>query len=147
MGKDKVFERGVERNLGSVVKVFGDRPMDGYVSSDAANFKDYLLKRGLITNSVKRTLATIRSVINLAIQEHGLDYKNGLFQVFLPILDDAKRRKPKSTDVIRKTHSECVQVDDEAEGCWHTYKIQTCAFLGLLVLILMIFSLTVRCLT
>jgi hypothetical protein len=52
------------------------------------------LKRGLTTNSVKRNFATIRSVINLAIQEHGLECRNAFSKVYLPDLDDAKKRKP-----------------------------------------------------
>ena len=38
----------------SVIDVLGDRPLDEYASSDAAAYRDYLLKKGLTTNSVKR---------------------------------------------------------------------------------------------
>ncbi len=69
--KDKVFHRGAERNIQSVIDVLGDRPVDEYASSDAASYRDYLLKKGLTTNSVKRNFSTIRSIINLCIQEHG----------------------------------------------------------------------------
>jgi hypothetical protein len=113
-GKDKVFKRGAERNIQSVVDVLGDRPLDEYASSDAANFRDYLLKKGLTTNSVKRNFATIRSVINLSIQEHGLDCKNAFSKVFLPDLDDAKRRKPIPIEDIRQIQQDCRQADDEA---------------------------------
>jgi integrase len=114
VGKDKVFKRGAQRNVQSVIDVLGDRPLDEYSSSDAANFRDYLLKKGLTTNSVKRNFATIRSVINLCIQEHGLDCKNAFSKVFLPDLDHAKRRKPIPTDVIREIQQECMSIDDEA---------------------------------
>ena len=80
VNKGKVFRRGAERNIQSVVDVLSDRPLDEYSSSDAA-YRDYLLKRGLTTNSVKRNFATIRSVINLAIQEHGLECKNAFSRV------------------------------------------------------------------
>ena len=62
--KDKVFQRGAERNIQSVIDVLGNRPVDEYMSSDAASFRDYMLKRGLTTNSVKRNFSTIRSIIN-----------------------------------------------------------------------------------
>ena len=68
VGKDKVFHRGAERNVQSVIDVLGDRPLDEYASSDAAAYRDYLLKKGLTTNSVKRNFSTIRSIINLCIQ-------------------------------------------------------------------------------
>jgi integrase len=114
VGKDKVFKRGAERNIQSVVDVLDDRPLDEYSSSDAATYRDYLLKKGLTTNSVKRNFASIRSVINLSIQEHGLDCKNAFSKVFLPDLDDAKKRQPIPTDIIRNIQQECMSLDDEA---------------------------------
>ena len=114
VNKGKVFRRGAERNIQSVVDVLRDRPLDEYSSSDAAAYRDYLLKRGLTTNSVKRNFATIRSVINLAIQEHGLGCRNAFSKVYLPDLDDAKKRKPIPTDIINEIQQECMSIDDEA---------------------------------
>ena len=114
VNKDKIFRRGAERNIQSVVDVLGNRPLDEYSSSDAATYRDYLLKRGLTTSSVRRNFATIRSIINLAIQEQGLDCRNAFSKVFLPDLDDAKKRKPIPTDVIREIQKECMSLDDEA---------------------------------
>jgi site-specific recombinase XerD len=108
------FRRGAERNIQSVVDVLSDRPLDEYSSSDAAAYRDYLLKRGLTTNSVKRNFATIRSVINLAIQEHGLECRNAFSKVYLPDLDDAKKRKPIPIENIKEIQQECMSIDDEA---------------------------------
>ena len=94
VNKDKTFQRGAERNTQSVADVLSNGPLDEYSSSDAAAYRYYLLKRGLTTNSVERNLATISFVINLAIQEHGLECRNALSKVYLPGLDDAKKRKP-----------------------------------------------------
>ena len=114
VNKGKVFRRGAERNIQSVVDVLSDRPLDKYSSSDAAAYRDYLLKRGLTTNSVKRNFATIRSVINLAIQEHGLECRNAFSKVYLPDLDDAKKRKPIPIENIKEIQRECMSIDDEA---------------------------------
>ncbi|MDA8536772.1 tyrosine-type recombinase/integrase [Alphaproteobacteria bacterium] len=114
VNKDKTFHRGAERNIQSVVDVLSDRALDEYSSSDAAAYRDYLLKRGLTTNSVKRNFATIRSVINLAIQEHGLECRNAFSKVYLPDLDDAKKRKPIPIENIRGIQQECMSIDDEA---------------------------------
>ena len=114
VNKGKVFRRGAERNIQSVVDVLSDRPLDEYSSSDAAAYRDYLLKRGLTTNSVKRNFATIRSVINLAIQEHGLECRNAFSKVYLPDLDDAKKRKPIPIENIKEIQQECMSIDDEA---------------------------------
>jgi integrase len=112
--KSKTFHRGAERNIEAVIAMFGDRPLDGYTSADAASFRDYLLERGLTTNSVKRNFSTIRSIINLSIQEHGLDIKNAFSRVFLPDLDDSKKRKPIPLDNIKQIQKDCMQADDEA---------------------------------
>ena len=112
--KGKVFRRGAERSIQSVVDVLSERPLDEYSSSDAAAYRDYLLKRGLTTNSVKRNFATIRSVINLAIQEHGLECRNAFSKVYLPDLDDAKKRKPIPIENIKEIQKECMSIDDEA---------------------------------
>ena len=114
VGKDKVFHRGAERNVQSVIDVLGDRPLDEYASSDAAAYRDYLLKKGLTTNSVKRNFSTIRSIINLCIQEHGLDCKNAFSRVYLPDLDDSKKRKPIPIENIRQIQQDCMQANDEA---------------------------------
>ena len=112
--KDKIFHRGAERNMQSVIDVLGDRPVDEYASSDAASYRDYLLKKGLTTNSVKRNFSTIRSIINLCIQEHGLDCKNAFSRVYLPDLDDSKKRKPIPIENIRQIQEDCKLEDDEA---------------------------------
>ena len=114
VGKDKAFHRGAERNIQSVIELLGDRPLDEYSSSDAASYRDYLLKKGLTTNSVKRNFAYIRSIINLCIQEHGLDCKNAFSRVYLPDLDDSKKRKPIPIDDIRQIQKDCMEADDEA---------------------------------
>jgi len=114
VNKDKTFRRGAERNIQSVIDVLGDRPLDEYSFSDAAMYRDYLLKRGLNTASVKRNFSTIRSIINLTIQEHGLDCRNAFSKVYLPELDDVKQRKPIPIASIRQIQKDCVSYDDEA---------------------------------
>ena len=78
------------------------------------SYRDYLLKKGLTTNSVKRNFAYIRSIINLCIQEHALDCKNAFSKVYLPELDDSKKRKPIPIENIRQIQEDCRDADDEA---------------------------------
>ena len=94
--------------------MLSNRPLDEYSSPDAAAYRDYLLKRGFTTNSVRRDFATIRSDVNLAIQEHGLECRNAVSKVCLPNLDDAKKRNPIPLESIREIQKECVSIDDEA---------------------------------
>ncbi len=71
--------------------MLGDRPLIEYPSSDSAMYRHYLLKRGVNTASAKRKFSTIRSIINLTIQEHGLDCRNALSKIYLPELDDVNK--------------------------------------------------------
>jgi len=41
--------------------------------------------------SVKRSFATIKAIINLAIAEHGLDIRNPFSSIFMPEADSKKR--------------------------------------------------------
>ena len=112
-GKGASFHRAAERNIQSVIEVLGDRPLDGYASSDAASYSDFLLAKGLTTASVKRNFAIICSIIILSIQEHGLDCKNAFSKVYLPDLNDSNRRKPIPLEAIRTIQNECKEFDDE----------------------------------
>ncbi|MDB3936877.1 site-specific integrase [bacterium] len=110
--KDKVFHRGAERNVQSVVSVLGDRPVGEYASSDAASYRDYLLKKGLTTNSVKRNFSTIRSIINLTITEQGLDCINAFARTYMPD-DDRQKRLPIPIDCIKSIQADCHNADDD----------------------------------
>jgi len=68
----------------------------------------------LNTASVKRNFSTIRSIMNLTIQEHGLDCRNAFSKVYLPELDDVKQRKPIPIEDIRQIQKDCVSYNDEA---------------------------------
>ena len=79
-GRDKVFVRAARRNIGYVVEALGDRPLDQYASSDAALFRDWLIARDMAGNTVRRVFSSIRSIVNLAIKEQGLEVSVALFQ-------------------------------------------------------------------
>jgi integrase len=113
VNKGKTVHRDAERNIQPVVDVLSNRPLDEYSSSDAAAYRDYLLNKDLTTNSVKRNFATPRSVINLAIQEHGLECRNAFSKVYLPDLNDAKKRKPIPIENIKEIQQQCMSINDE----------------------------------
>ena len=84
VGKDKIFIRGANRNINYVIKLLGDLPIDNYNSKDAALFHDCLLEKGLIVSSVKRVFSSVRAIINLTIQEHGLEIYNPFSKTYMP---------------------------------------------------------------
>ena len=52
------FFKAAKRNVGYVIQHLGDRPLDVYSSSDAASFRDWLVKKHLSSSSIKRIFPT-----------------------------------------------------------------------------------------
>ena len=75
--RDKVFHRTARRNIKYVIKAIGNKNIKDISSSDGAKFRDWLLNKGLSINTVKRIFSSVRSIINIAISEEGLDCING----------------------------------------------------------------------
>ena len=113
IGKDELFFRASSRFVKYAIKDLGDRNVADYSSLDAATFRDRLFERGLSSSSVKRTFASIRSIVNFAIREHGLNCPNAFSNTFIPDKDDQTRRIPIPADCLKKIQTECVRIDDE----------------------------------
>ena len=113
INKDRVFVRTAERNVDYVIRVLGDRSVTAYSSSDAAQFRDWLIKKGMSRNTVKRVFSSIRSIINLAIREQGLEGQNGFSGTFLPEDLLSKQRKPIPIEDVKRIQSICRSQDDD----------------------------------
>jgi integrase len=113
INKDKTFYMGANRNIKYVIDLLGDRPLDSYSSSEAASFRDYLLKKGLTVSSVKRNFSTIRSIINITIQEHGLDINNPFSKTYMPDIDDRQYRESIPPETIKHIQSLCREYDND----------------------------------
>ena len=111
-GKDKIFIRAAQRNAASVIEVLGDRPINGYVSSEAGKLRDALLDRGLAVTSIKRMFGSIKAIINLAMAEHGIEGRNPFASIYMPD-EMPEERQPIPLDSIRRIQREYMTVDDE----------------------------------
>ena len=96
-----LFFTAAKRNVGYVLEHLGDRPIDTYSSADAASFRDWLIDRGLTTSSISRIFGTVRAVINLTIQEHGLDCRNAFANIYLPKKAEEKRQPIPKHEIIQ----------------------------------------------
>jgi len=112
-GKDKVFVRGAKRNIRYVIKALGNRPIRSYSSSDSGKFRDWLIAKGMSINTVKRVFSTVRSIINITINEDGLDCSNPFSKTFFPENLSKKVRQPLPISVIRDIQKICEEKDDE----------------------------------
>ena len=53
-------------------------------------------------NTVKRVFSSIRSIVNIAISEEGLDCNNGFSKTYFPQDNNSKTRKPLPLNVIKE---------------------------------------------
>ena len=112
-GKDKVFFRTATRNIEYVIKVLGNKYLKSYSSSDGAKFRDWLIEQGMSINTVKRVFSSVRSIINIAIREEGLDCSNGFSNTYFPEDNSTQSRNPLPLEVIYKVQCLCKEKDDE----------------------------------
>ena len=112
-GKGKVFIRGANRTIGYVIELLGDLPIDNYSTKDASKFRDFLLDRGLLISSVKRVFSSVRAIINLVIQEHGLAINNPFAKTYMPEIEEGQKRLPLPVQIIENIQSLCREYDDD----------------------------------
>jgi integrase len=110
---DRIFVRTAQRNGNYVAKLLGNRPITSYATSEAAQFRDWCLDKGMNINSVKRVFASVRSIINLNIREYGLDSTNAFSGSYMPDGFEAPKRKPIPDEILKVIQSECQSTDDE----------------------------------
>ncbi|MDB3897532.1 tyrosine-type recombinase/integrase, partial [Alphaproteobacteria bacterium] len=110
---DRIFIRTAQRNGSYVAKLLGNRPITSYATSEAAQFRDWCLDKGMNINSVKRVFASVRSIINLNIREYGLDGTNAFSGTYMPDGFDTPKRKPIPDEILKVIQSKCQVTDDE----------------------------------
>ena len=111
--KPKSFHQVADRNIQYVVDVLGNKDLSEYTTIDAGKFRDFLLNKGLATSSVHRVFSSVKSIVSLAIKERGINIVNPFLDIYIPDLDDVKKRRPIAIDDIRHIQSKCRSIDDE----------------------------------
>ena len=107
------FHRAAERSCGYVIDVCGDKDITSYSKADANAFRDNLIERGLAGSSITRVFGTVRSVINFAASEVGVDMSNPFGRVYYDRKAGVEDRAPLSVDAIRDMQAECRNLDDD----------------------------------
>ena len=112
-GKSKTFKQAAIRNSNYVIDLLGDRNIGDYSTADAGKFRSWLLERQLTVSSIRRVFGTIRSIINLGINEYGLSCNNGFSKIYLPAETQTNSRKAIPISNIRNIQSVCHDLDDD----------------------------------
>ena len=101
-GKDEAFVRSAHRNVGYVIQVLGDHPLSAYSTIDAAKLRDWLIDQGMARDTIKRRFGSVRSIVNLAIKERGLECANAFSGTFMPDGLRVTKRQPIPVSDIHK---------------------------------------------
>ena len=107
------FKRRARRNVEYVAKVIGNKSIASFSYSEAAQFRDWCVEQGMNINTVERVFASVRSIINLTMGEHGIEGSNAFSGTFMPDRGDASTRQPIPTDKLRTIQQRCQTTDDE----------------------------------
>ena len=111
-GKNKTFIRTANRNIEYIIKVLGNKPIRSYSSSDASKFRDWLMEQGMSNSTLKRVFSSVKAIINLTINEYGLDITNPFSKAYLPSIDSDIRNSIPLED-IKIIQSISKKEDDE----------------------------------
>ena len=111
--KDKTFIRTANRNIEYIIKVLSNKSIKSYSSTEAGKFRDWLIEQGMSHSTVKRVFSSVRAIINLAINEYGLNILNPFSKVYLPSSNNIKIRRPIPFKELVKVQSICRKEDDE----------------------------------
>ena len=111
--KGKTFIRTANRNVEYIIKVLGNKSIKSYTSLDASKFRDWLIEQGMSLSTVKRVFSSVKAVINLTIQEYGLDINNPFSKTYMPDIDDKQYRESIPTETIKHIQSLCREYDDD----------------------------------
>ena len=112
-GKDKTFIRTANRNIEYIVKVLGNKSIRSYSSIDASKFRDWLMEQRMSLSTVKRVFSSVKAIINLTIQEHGLDINNPFSKTYMPEIEVKQYRESIPTETIKHIQSLCRDYDDD----------------------------------
>ena len=111
--KDKTFIRTAHRNTEYVIQVLGNKSVTAYSSSEAAEFRDWLIDKGMGKSTVKRVFSSIRSIINLSITEEGIGCINAFSKTYMPESNNVEIRKPIPIKDIKHIQLLCREYDDD----------------------------------
>ena len=112
-GKDKLFYQTAKRNVSYTIECFGNVDINSLKPIDAGKYRDFLFNKGLSTSSIRRVFSSINAVINISINEIGINMINPFSGTFIPDDNKKKTRLPIPIENIKNIQAECKNLDDD----------------------------------
>ena len=93
-GKAELFFVHAKRNIGYVISALGNKSIDLYSKTDAVEFRNWLIKRGLQSSSIQRIFSSVKAILNFAINEFGYGFSNAFTGVYIAPDEEKEKRRP-----------------------------------------------------
>ncbi|MFX0542444.1 site-specific integrase [Roseovarius sp. S4756] len=112
-GRPDTFKRAAERSCGYLIDICGNKSITTHSRKDANKFRDALVSKGLAGSSITRVFGTVRSIINFAASEVGIDLNNPFAKVYFDRKAGVTERQPIPEEAIADIQAACRDQDDE----------------------------------
>lgn len=111
--RSQTFETGARRSIDYLIKQVGNKQISELSPKDAISFRDSLTSKGLSNSTIKRVFGSVKAIINLSINELGIDARNHFKGIYLSSDDSEIKRQPIQTKSIIKLQNSCIDMDDD----------------------------------
>jgi site-specific recombinase XerD len=111
-GRSKLFFTHAKRNMSLAIDCLGDLEITSIRRSEAVKFRDFLIRKELSTESIRRVLATIRASFNITSSEYGLNTQNPFSNTYVPKVGVRNQRLPMPDHHILEVQRQCMIEDD-----------------------------------
>ena len=109
----KKFQGPVNQAYDKAYSVIGDLPLPSIDRTKAQSIRDAMLNSGNKTTSVKRRIGVLCAMINAAIEEHALDYRNPFEKLPIAKLGtDKAEREDFTFEELLELAKACVELND-----------------------------------
>jgi len=102
-GKAELFFVHAKRNIGYVISAIGNKSIDLYSKTDAVEFRNWLIRRGLQSSSIQRIFSSVKAILNFAINEFGYGFSNAFTGVYIAPDEEKEKRRPPGRLTINTT--------------------------------------------
>ena len=92
-GKAELFFVHAKRIVGHVLSALGNKSIDRHSMTDAVEFRNWLIQRGLQSSSIQRIFSSVKAILNLAINELGCGFSNAFTGVCISPDEEKEKRR------------------------------------------------------
>ena len=90
-GKAGLFFFHAKRKISYVTSAVGNKSTDLSCKTDAVEFRNWLIKRGLQNSSIQRIFSSVKAILNFALNEFGYGFSNAFTGVYIAPTEKNKR--------------------------------------------------------